>query len=447
MRLRLALFVLALAAIALAVPAGSQAAPEGGGGGDCPTGSNIVFSVAATPDLDDPAGIDVDAAGHVWVADSGSHTVYEFDQAGNQIDSIPPVDGTPDLITPIDVAVDASGRVYVADEGTHRVHRFNAAGVQDLAIAPATGQPDLVLPSSIALNPTGSRVWVTDLSTDTIQRFDTTTGAHTLTIPTTNADPDLVDPIGIAVGPAGDLAVVGIGEDHLIRFDPSGEQTLDIAPSAGSPALQDLFDVAVDPAGNIVALDQGTATVQRFSPAGVRNFVVDGVVNGGLVAGRGVTVGRRGDLWVTDDEENKVMRWCFRVDAKIRVGTGAFAGDTTVNGSGAGQTRSTTIGDGGTTNLTVRVDGESNAAHRVRVRGTAGNSAFRVRYFKGAQNVTAAVTGAGFVTMSTPGVPVDLRVEVHANPGGHATRTLTIRTSSEAAPARVDVVKAALTRT
>lgn len=65
----------------------------------------------------------------------------------------------------------------------------------------------------------------------------------------------------------------------------------------------------------------------------------------------------------------------------------------------------------------------------------------------GSQNVTAAVTGPGFVTPTiVPGLTRDLRVEVHANPGGHATRTLTIRTSSEAAPARADTVKAIVSR-
>jgi hypothetical protein len=136
------------------------------------------------------------------------------------------------------------------------------------------------------------------------------------------------------------------------------------------------------------------------------------------------------------------MRWCFRVDAKVRRGNGPFVGDTTVNPTGTGQSISATLPDGATTNFTVRIDGESNAQHRIRVRGTAGSTAFRVRYFSGTTNVTAAVTGTGYMTpFVSPGLSRDLRVEVRANPGGPATRTLTIRTSSEAAPARVDVVR------
>jgi sugar lactone lactonase YvrE len=435
---RLALLLLLVPAL-LALPAGSQPVPEGGGGGDCPQGSNTVLATEADPDLANPSGIDVAPDGGVWVSDSNTTTVHRFTRAGDQTLAILAGDATPGLQNPVDVVAADDGHVWVVDDVNNRVYRFNGSGDQDLTIPAASGQPDFADPSSLALNAAGTRLWVLDSTSDTLQRFDTATGAHTLTVPLTNADPDPDFATGLAVDRNGNVTFADSGLGHRVhRFDPTGEQNLVIEPTAGSPELETPRGVAYDTAGNLIVLDASTSTFQRFGPAGTRQFVVDGVVNGGLEGARDVAVGTQGDLWATDTVEDTVMRWCFRVDVKLRRGSGAFVGDTTVNRTGAGQVLNATVGRNVTTNFTLRIDGESNARHRTRVKAPA---VAGVRFFNGAQNVTAAVNGAGFVTpFVEPGFHRDLRFEVRTS----VARTITIRTSSEAAPARIDAVKLAV---
>src|SRR5205814_4817577 len=66
--------------------------------------------------LAQPAGIAVDAAGHVWVADTGHGRVTEFSSAGRMLAAF-----GQNLDQPAGIATDAAGRVWVADTGHGRV--------------------------------------------------------------------------------------------------------------------------------------------------------------------------------------------------------------------------------------------------------------------------------------------------------------------------------------
>lgn len=72
------------------------------------------------------AGLAVDAAGNVYVADALMSTVRLFTAAGAELGKIVEYGSDPgDLRTPGGVAVDASGRVYVANSGAGRVEVYN----------------------------------------------------------------------------------------------------------------------------------------------------------------------------------------------------------------------------------------------------------------------------------------------------------------------------------
>lgn len=64
-----------------------------------------------------PMGIAADAAGNIFVADTGNDRVQEFDARGRFLRSI----GEGELNQPMKVAFDAAGRLYVADSGHNRI--------------------------------------------------------------------------------------------------------------------------------------------------------------------------------------------------------------------------------------------------------------------------------------------------------------------------------------
>ena len=78
-----------------------------------------------------PAGLAVDKAGNVYIADTGNHRIRKIDATGT-IRTIAGTgepgyggDGGPateaQLNSPIALAVDAAGKVYVADLGNYRI--------------------------------------------------------------------------------------------------------------------------------------------------------------------------------------------------------------------------------------------------------------------------------------------------------------------------------------
>ncbi len=108
---------------------GSSAGTDGLGDGGPATSANLAY----------PAGVAVDASGNVFVADTFDHLVREFTVGGN----ISVVAGTPGssgyggdggaatsalLASPAAIAVDGAGHVYVADNGSHVIRRFTVGG-------------------------------------------------------------------------------------------------------------------------------------------------------------------------------------------------------------------------------------------------------------------------------------------------------------------------------
>lgn len=76
-----------------------------------------------------PLGVTFDAAGHLWVADTGRSRVVEFSATGTVLRTIGTAKGQGRVVSPYGLAVDpSSGRVYVADWTSRRVFEFSAGG-------------------------------------------------------------------------------------------------------------------------------------------------------------------------------------------------------------------------------------------------------------------------------------------------------------------------------
>ena len=79
--------------------------------------------------LDHPEGVATDAAGHVWVADTGHDRVVEFSPAGHVLAAFGSAgSGNGQLDQPVALALSPSGDVWVADQGNSRVEEFSASG-------------------------------------------------------------------------------------------------------------------------------------------------------------------------------------------------------------------------------------------------------------------------------------------------------------------------------
>jgi len=147
--------------------------------------------------MDSPAGVMVDDAGRLWVADRDNHRVLRFDNAATLGDgaAASAVLGQPDfttttsattdrkMVSPLVTRIDPAGTLYVSENGNNRILLFkNAAAKANGAPADGViGQPDFTTatqgvtaqkfnPSGLALDAAG-RLWVSDYNSYRVLRF------------------------------------------------------------------------------------------------------------------------------------------------------------------------------------------------------------------------------------------------------------------------------------
>lgn len=116
-----------------------------------------------------PAGVAIDDAGRVVVADSGNDRVQVFDQGGNWLKTIGRRGRNPGfLLQPADV-IARGGRIIVADQGNQRLQMFDADGnfIRTLGrrnMRPHERNGSLHLPRRLAASPDGRRLAVLEPS-------------------------------------------------------------------------------------------------------------------------------------------------------------------------------------------------------------------------------------------------------------------------------------------
>jgi hypothetical protein len=227
--------------------------------GEAPTPGPVTSNVPATSaTLNSPEGIAVDAAGNLYIADSGNNTVREVSVATGNITTIAGTgaegfSGDGGLATaamlnePYSIALDAAGNLYIADSGNNRVREVfvsgpNAGKIQTIAGSANSGylgdggaatSAELYSPLGVACDPAGN-VYIADARNYVIRKVSAATGVITTV--------------------AGDNSISVYG-DGKANFSYGNGQNGDnfsgggIATGAGIYAP---YAVAVDQAGNLL---------------------------------------------------------------------------------------------------------------------------------------------------------------------------------------------------
>jgi trimeric autotransporter adhesin len=103
-------------------------------------------------ELNSPAGLSVDGAGNLYIADAGNNRIRVLTPDGN----VKTIAGPNQLNNPRGVAVDAAGNLWIADTGNHRVVVLPPGGVLTEVAA------QLQSPWSLAIDPGSGSVYVAD---------------------------------------------------------------------------------------------------------------------------------------------------------------------------------------------------------------------------------------------------------------------------------------------
>ena len=218
-----------------------------------------------------PSGVAVDASGNIYVADTGNNAVKEIlagCKGANCVETL----GS-GFSAPKGVAVDASGDVYVADTGNNAIKEILkncTSNCVETLVEPPTG-PGYSGPSALAISSTGN-LYVADTGNNRVVEL---TGACTASSNCTfnnlgQAMQALPDPMGVAVDSNGNLFVDATGVNAIVEIAPRCHQVacMQFVMMGQSGNLTGL---AVDHAGNLYVANQVNSEIQEIQIPGV-NF-------------------------------------------------------------------------------------------------------------------------------------------------------------------------------
>ncbi len=277
-----------------------------------------------------PAAVAIDAAGNLFIADSGNDTIRRVTPAGavTTFAGVAGASGAADGLGPAasfdelwGIAVDRTGNVFVADRGNHAVRKITPAG-QVTTVAPRNGR--FLETSGVAVDAAGN-VYTADAGANLIRKItpdgvDTTLAGHSRQWGSTDgpgATARFGYPVGLALAKNGTLYVADAANQKIRAITPDGIVSTVTASSTEVPLIAP-NGVAVDDANNLYVADRTTHMIVKITPAGVLTAIAgapyepghaDGVGAAARFRGPcGVAVDSKGNLFVADTGNNTIRQ-------------------------------------------------------------------------------------------------------------------------------------------
>ena len=304
---------------------------------------------ATSAELSNMNGVAVDAAGNLYIADTGNSRVRKISNgvistvAGNGIAGFSGDNGvatSAQLSSPDNVAVDATGNLYIADTGNNRVRKVTNGLITTVAAVSAAGVTTdsagnvyIADGTSHIFKLTGNVITV--VAGNGIAGFSGDNGVAT--------SAQLNSPYEVAVDATGNLYIADTVNGRIRKVSngvittvAGGSAFGDNGPATSAQVIN-LAAVAVDSSGDVYIADSGNSRIRE-----VTNGIITTVAGGGTSPGdnipatsallnytAGVAVDGNGNLYIADSSSNRIRKVSNGVITTV-AGTGAagFSGDS-----------------------------------------------------------------------------------------------------------------------
>ena len=397
-----------------------------------------------------PCAAAVDRTGNLYVAEAGNHTIRKI-TPGGVVTTIAGLAGTAGSVdgagsaarfaSPAGLAVDSADNVYVADSQNHTIRKITSGGVvTTLAGSPGTiGSADGMgaaarfrFPSGVAVDSAGD-VYVADLN-NTIRKitpdgvvttFAGLAGTHGSSDGTGNAA-RFWGPYALAVDSAGNVYVPD-SANHTIRKITAAGVVTTLAGLAGSQGsangtggaarFNSPRGVAVDSEATVYVADTYNHTIRKITSAGVVTTVAGvagsaGHTDGVSTVGRfhtpwGLTASSSGNVYVADNQNHTIRRIDSAGAVTTFAGLSGSAGSVDGTRSAARFSNPRSVAADGAGNIYV-ADQNNHTVRKITSDGT-------VTTFAGLAGSSGGVNGTGSAARfyQPAGVAVDMGGNVY----------------------------------
>ena len=208
----------------------------------------------------------------MYVADTWNHRIQEFDPTGKFVRSWgsepvgQPATAAGQFFGPRSIAIDAAGNVYVTDTGNKRIEKFTADG----KYIASYGQPARLSDSStrvgLAVDRAGN-FYVADTWNQRIEKFDPNFQPLT-SWPILGWDSQsVVEKPYLTVDPQGNVYATDPEANHVVEFNSNG-QVLAVFGKAGNDtsSFQLPVGITTDSQGNVYVADSQNGQILKFGP-------------------------------------------------------------------------------------------------------------------------------------------------------------------------------------
>jgi len=238
-----------------------------------------------------PSAVTTDAAGNVFLADSGANAVYEFALGAGTGTAV----GS-GLSKPDGVATDSAGNLYISDAGNSRVVMVpNAAGTLNTAgqVVLLSGMSNT--PGALAMATDGT-LYIAEPGANQVVSYVSRSALAGSTFQTTVYS-TLSSPSGLALDSNNNLYIADTGNSRVVELNSGGISS--IGSGLSSPS-----GVAVDGSGSVVIADTGNARIVRVpNEGGALNASDQLTINTTIPKPFALQLDLSGNLYVADSSD------------------------------------------------------------------------------------------------------------------------------------------------
>jgi sugar lactone lactonase YvrE len=273
-----------------------------------PSAATAIDPVVAGKGLSYPAGVAVDGAGNLYIADGQNKRVVRVPAGGGAATAIgPQVTGVGSLKFPFGVAVDGAGNLYIADYLSNRVVLVPAGGGNASVVFPVSTTSPLSYPTSVAVDGAGD-LYIADAGDNHVVEVPFGGGTAIVLNPLNNGAPVLKIPEGVAVDAAGNLYISCHGNGTVVEIAAGSGSLSILSPSLGS-SYSGFVGLAVDGAGNLFIADSFLNRIVDVPVSGDTEIAIRPAVNGlALAFPQNMALDGLGNLFIADYTNNRVVK-------------------------------------------------------------------------------------------------------------------------------------------